>query len=126
VKPVIPGFILDEVVKARVHGVFSSDVGLDSLNVLKDFLFIVPIVVIKVVIVGFYVSFHHFQYLFAHVGLGIGSVYCFVDEVGQLLHFLNCICGGLHLNWEVMETGLERLVCADDFVLFIQLEYNKI
>lgn len=34
--------------------------------------------------------------------------------------------GKLQRNWEVIETGLERVVCAEDFVLFIQLKYNKI
>jgi hypothetical protein len=77
---IVFGFILEEVIEFRVHRVFTSDVGLDSLYLLEYLLLVVGVVVIEVAIIGLNVGFEHIEHTISHV-LALGMLRCFVDEM---------------------------------------------
>jgi hypothetical protein len=65
---------LDDFIKLRIHGVFSSDIGLNCLNLLQNFLLIVLVIPIELIVVGLYAVLQQIQYFFAHTRFDFSRV----------------------------------------------------
>ena len=89
---IVLGLILDQFVEFMIHGIFSSDVGLDCLYLLEDLLLVLPVVVVEVIVIGPDMGLEDIEHTISHI-LALAVLHCLVDEVGQLLNLLDWVSG---------------------------------